>query len=151
MIHMYGRLCCYDDLAGIYLLDVSDIRAVYPQMKIKLSAENGTITVVEYKYVGAKRIPAAYPMVITAIMPVKYFQVRPPLSIMSMITGNPMMIMMVFMLVMIVAFPNMLAGMSPEDLQELKKSQATAGDPMKELSKLMGVGGATAAKEDEDD
>lgn len=132
-------------------MDVSDIRAVYPQMKIKLSAENGTITVVEYKYVGAKRIPAAYPMVITAIMPVKYFQVRPPLSIMSMITGNPMMIMMLFMLVMIVAFPNMLAGMSPEELKEMQKSSASAGDPMKELSKLMGVGGAAAAKDDEDD
>lgn len=134
---------------GVYLLDVSDIRATYPQMKIKLSAENGTVTVVEYKYLGAKRVPAAYPIVITAIMPNKYFQTRPPISVIGLITGNPMIIMMLFALVMIVAFPNMLAGLSPEDLQELKKSQGS-GDPMKELSKLMGVGGAEAKDEDDD-
>ena len=134
---------------GVYLLDVSDIRATYPQMKIKLSAENGTVTVVEYKYVGAKRVPAAYPIVITAIMPNKYFQTRPPISIIGLITGNPMIIMMLFALVTIVAFPNMMAGLSPEDLQELKKSQGS-GDPMKELSKLMGVGGAEV-KDDDDE
>ncbi len=132
------------------MLDVSDIRATYPQMKIKLSAENGTVTVVEYKYLGAKRQPAQYPMVITAIVPNRYFQTKPPISVVGLITGNPMMIMMLLALVMIVAFPNMLAGLSPEDLQELKKSQASTGDPMKELSKLMGVGGAEV-KDDDDE
>lgn len=131
-------------------MDVSDIRAIYPQMKIKLSAENGTVTVVEYKYLGAKRIPADYPMLITAIMPTRYFQTKPPISVVGLITGNPMMIMMLFALVVIVAFPNMLSGLSPEDMAELKKSQASAGDPMKELSKLMGVAQPEAKDEDDD-
>lgn len=134
------------------MLDVSDIRATYPQMKIKLSAENGTVTVVEYKYLGAKRIPAAYPIVLTAIMPNKYFQLKPPISMVGMITGNPMMVLMFVALVMMACFPNMLSNMvSAEDLEEMKKAQAKQGDPMKELTKLMGGGGAEVKDDDDDE
>jgi hypothetical protein len=44
--------------------------------------------------------------------------------------------------------PKMMANMSPEELAELKKQSATSGDPMKELSKLMG--GKPAADEEDD-
>jgi hypothetical protein len=129
-------------------MDVGEIHAAFPQHKIKVSAENGTVTVVEYKYLGAKRMPAAYPIVSTAVSPVKYFQVKPPISIIGMITGNPMIIIMLFSLVMFAVFPNMLANMSPEDLKELKKSANNSGDPMKELTKLMG---GQVAKDDDDE
>ena len=44
----------------------------------------------------------------------------------------------------------MMAGMSPEELAEMKKASASQGDPMKQLSQLMG-GKAPAKDEDEDD
>lgn len=144
-----GSFSFYEVPSGIYLLDVGDIRATYPQMKIKVSAENGTVTVNEYKYLGAQPMRASYPMVLTAIMPVRYFQVKPPLSILGMITGNPMMIMMLVMGVVVMFFPKMMANMTPEELAELKKQSATSGDPMKELSKLMG--GKPAAGDEDDD
>lgn len=118
-------------------------------MKVKISAENGTITVNEYKYLGAQHVRASYPIILAAIMPMRYFQVKPPISIVSMMMGNPMMVMMLVMGVVVIAFPNMMAGMSPEDLAELKKASANSADPMKELTKLMG-GNVETKDEDED-
>mmetsp|Transcript_3220 Transcript_3220/g.5021 ORF Transcript_3220/g.5021 Transcript_3220/m.5021 type:complete len:159 (-) Transcript_3220:75-551(-) len=140
-------------MTGIYLLDVVSIQLLYPQMKIKVSAENGTVTVVEFKYPGAKRLPSSYPIVLTALMPINYFQKKPPLSIIGMITGNPMMLMMLVMLIVVVGFPSLLQGMSPEELKEMRAaSGGTSGDPMKDLSKLMGMGGgADGGKDDDDD
>lgn len=42
----------------------------------------------------------------------------------------------------------MMANMSPEELEELKKQSAAGGDPMAKLNKLMGVAGPP---EDDDD
>ena len=79
--------------------------------------------------------------------------------------ANPMMIMMVIMLIVVVGMPKLLQGMSPEELQvrlsplppfqnncfrlkELQKQSQSNGDPMKNLQKLMGMGGPP---EDEDE
>lgn len=144
-----GSFSFYEIPSGIYLLDVGDIRATYPQAKIKVSAENGTIHVNEYKYLGAQPVQASYPIVLTALMPVQYFQKKPPISIIGMITGNPMMAMMLVMGVMVMFMPKMMANLSPEELAELKKQKQP--DPMQELSKLMGGGGKGAENKDEDD
>lgn len=120
-------------------------------MKIKVAAEEQKITVVEYKYPGAKRMQAEYPIVLTAIAPVNYFQTRPSLSIIGMISGNPMIIMMLFSLVIVIGFPAMLKNMSPEELKELQgrsaASTAGSGDPMAQFQKLMGM----ESKADDDD
>ena len=50
-------------MSGIYLLDVpTAIHDVFPVLKIKVSAEEALVSAVEYKYPGAKRQPAAYPI-----------------------------------------------------------------------------------------
>ena len=50
-------------VSGIYLLDVpTAIHDVFPVLKIKVSAEEALVSAVEYKYPGAKRQPAAYPI-----------------------------------------------------------------------------------------
>lgn len=142
-----GSFTFHDVQSGVYLLDVSSEKETFPQMKLKVVAEEGSISVVEYKYPGAKKVAANYPILLRAIAPVKYFQVKPPLSIMKMIMGNPMMLMMGFMLVVVLLMPKMMAGMDPEELKELQKQQAQAGDPMKQFQKLWGGGG----KDDDDD
>lgn len=139
-------------ILGIYLLSVGSVIELFPQMKLKVSAENGTMSVVEYKYPGAKRIPAPYPLVITAVLKPMYFKKKPQISLMGLIAGNPMIIMMIVFFVVMVAFPKILtAGLSPEEMQELKKQQSSQGDPMQELSKLMGVSSPKPVEEDEDE
>lgn len=146
-----GSFTFNDIPSGIYLLDVGSSAYLFPQMKIKISAENATITVVEYKYPGAKRLPSTYPIVLTAMTKLSYFQKRKQLSILGMVTGNPMIILMLIMGVAVVAFPKMLSGMSPEELAEMKKQSASQGDPMKELSKMWGGAGAQKGDDDDED
>ena len=48
-----------------------------------------------------------------------------------------MILISVLMLGVVLFLPKLTQGMSPEELEELKK-QRGSGDPMKELSKLLG-------------
>jgi len=153
---------------GIYSLDVLSTLSVFSTMKVKILIENdradNAIHAVEYKFPGAAKIPAAYPLVLEAIItpsgtsgvgaspgtqkrvsnPLNssYFAVKKQFNIMGYIMANPMMLMMGVMLIMVVVMPKMLEGMDPE---ELKKMQAERGgedmetDPMKAFQKLMGV------------
>ena len=120
-------------------------------MKLKVSAESGSITVVEFKYHGAKRIPSTYPLVITALAQAQHFQQRPPFNLMGMIMANPMILLMLFTGLIVIGMPQLLAGMTPEELEEIKKQSATQGDPMKQLSALMGGGASKATNDDDDD
>lgn len=134
---------------GIYSCEVYSSKYHFPSFKIKVSDENNTVSVVEYKYTGAKRLAANYPLIVTALAPIQYEMVKPSFSIMGMIMANPMMILMLFSFVMVFAMPKMLQGMTPEELEQIQKNSAmSGGDPMKNFSKLMGV---PAAGDDEDD
>lgn len=149
MTDINGAFTFYNVPSGIYLLDVQSLYQQYSQFKLKVNAENETINVVEYKYPGAKRLPAIYPLVITALVPVVYFQQRPPFSILSIIWQNPMIAMMVVMFGMMMLFPKMLEGMDPEKMKEMQAEMGDAGDPMKNMAKLFGINQDT--KKDDDD
>eukprot|EP01039_Chlorochromonas_danica_P003559 gene3559-3898_t len=138
-----------DVASGIYALDVYSSLFHFPQMKIKVSAENATVSVVEYKYPGAPRATANYPITLQALAPMLYEIPKPPFSILGMLMGNPMMLLMIVTAVIAFAMPKMMANMSPEELEELKR-QSAGGDPMAKLTKLMS-GGAAASKDDDDD
>jgi hypothetical protein len=133
---------------GIYVCDVQSSSHHFPQLKIKIDKDSNNISVVEYKYFGAKRAPATYPLSFVALTPIQYEMKKPPFSIMGFIMANPMMLLMLFSFVMVFAMPKMMQGMSPEELQELQKQSAANGDPMKNLSKLMGM--PTANNDDDD-
>jgi hypothetical protein len=140
-----GNFNFRDIPSGIYLLDVSSINSVFPQFKLKVSAENNTVHAVEYKYPGSKRIPTTYPLVLTALVPIEYYQHRPPFSIFSLFK-NPMMLMMLFSGCAIYFLPNMLSGIDPEQMKELQGE--SGGDPMAAMKKMMGM---TDTTNDEDD
>lgn len=132
--------------SGIYLLDVSSINSIFPQLKLKISSENSTIHAVEYKYPGSKRLPTTYPLVIIALIPVEYFHHKPPFSIFSLFK-NPMMLMMLVSGCAIFFLPNMLSGIDPEQMKELQGD--AGGDPMASFKKMMGM--ASTTNDDEDD
>jgi hypothetical protein len=103
--------------SGVYTLDVLALHVLFPQAKLKVEADSNTITVVEFKYPGAKRSPIAYPIVLTALAPVAYFQQRPPLNIIGMLMGNPMMLMMLFSAGVMFLMPKLTEGMDEEELK----------------------------------
>lgn len=143
-----GSFTFHDIPTGVYILDASTVHYIFPQMKLKVASDEGTISVLEYKYPGAAKIPSQYPIILKALSSVNYFTPKPKFSILGMLMGNPMMIMMIISVGAMVLFPKMLQGMSPEELEEFKKqSSASGGDPMKELSKMIGV----KSKNDDDD
>eukprot|EP01031_Cornospumella_fuschlensis_P011595 gene11595-14165_t len=92
-----GSFTFYDVSSGIYSLDVYSTAFHFPQLKLKVSTENATVSVVEYKYPGAARISAPYPIIISAIAPIQYEIPKPPFSLLGMLMGNPMILMMIFM------------------------------------------------------
>lgn len=120
-----GTFTFYEVPPGIYLLDVLSIHHAFPQMKIKVGASSESnaspVSVVEYKYPGAMRNQASYPIRLTAIVPLSYFQVKPPLSIMGMLLGNPMILIFLVITGVMVFFPNTLKEIT--ESEEFKKAQ----------------------------
>lgn len=125
--------------SGIYLVDVLSTHEVFSQLKIKVDAVEQTVGVVEYKYPGAKRQAASYPLQLTAMSPLNYFQVKPPFSIMGFIMGNPMIVIMGAGCCMMVYFPKMLKELDPEGMKAYEES-AKDTDPRELLAKLFSGG-----------
>lgn len=131
-------------LSGIYQLDVSSPRYVFSQVKIKVT-EDDAILAVEYPFPGAPKSPnTKYPLVLPALTKVDYFEKKQEMSVIKMITGNPMMIMMALSFGAMMFMPKMMEGMDKEQLKEI---QAQQGDPMANMKKLFGM----EQKEEEDD
>jgi hypothetical protein len=100
-----GGFTFHDIPTGIYALDVYNTAHHFPQLKIKVSAENASISLVEYKYPGASRLPASYPIVLQALAPIQYTIPKPPFSLLGMLMGNPMLLLMLFTGLMAFAMP----------------------------------------------
>jgi ER membrane protein complex subunit 7 len=131
------------------VLDVYSETYHFPSMKLKVIAENSTVNVLEFKYPGAKKLHAQYPIVFRALTRIQYDLPPPVFSIVGMLMANPMILMMLFSAVMVIAMPILMKNMTPEELAEIQKSSfAAQGDPMQKLSKLMGGGAKTEDDED---
>lgn len=122
----------------------------FPSFKIKVAAETQTVSVVEYKYPGSKRLQAEYPLNIAAMKRIQYRFPAPSFSLWAMISANPMMLMMLFSLVMVVAMPMLMKNLSPEELEEIQKNSLASGDPMQKISKLMSGNQKDGADDDDD-
>jgi len=104
-----GTFAFHDVPPGIHLLDVLSPLAMFPQVKLNVPSEpDGKVKALEYKYPGAPKQPAAYPLELAALAKMQYFEARPQVSIMRMIMGNPMMLMMGVMVLLMTVAPKML-------------------------------------------
>ena len=152
-----GHFSFYDIPSGVYILDVSEPNFAFSQMKLKIDSGNLTkpVTAVEYKFPGAKRRPAEYPLVLVPHTRIGYFEKRQNVSIWKMIFANPTMLMVVFSVAVIVGFPMMLKNIDPEELKEMQKKSVMNNpdmqDPMKAMSKMFGIGGNSSNNNDDDD
>ena len=121
---------------GIYQLDVQSSRYIYSQFKLRVSADDLSIQAVEYAYPGAPKAATQYPLVIFPHTKVGYFEKKQEISVLKMITGNPMMILMAVSFGAMFFMPKMMEGMDQEQLKEIQKQQ---GDPMANMKKLFGM------------
>lgn len=142
-----GQFTFFNVPPGVYLMEVQAVHYLFSQCKLKVD-ENGQITVVEYKYPGAKRIPVAYPIVLTAITGIQYVVPRPPFSLLALIMQNPIIFLGLAFMIIVVAFPNALTF----DIDALEEAagagtdSADTAEAMETLQKLMG--GGKAAKQE---
>ena len=128
-------------------MEVLSIHEQFSSVKLKVNAEEGIVKAAEYKFPGSKRYAIDYPLLLTAIVPVMYFQQHPPFSIIGMILGNPMMIMMLFSFVVVLFIPMLMNNLTEEELKEIQ--QNNPGDPMKMMQSMLGVPESKAVEDEE--
>lgn len=76
----------------------------------------------------------AYPIVLTALAPVEYFQVREPFSLIRTLMANPLTGMGIVFMVVVVAFPGILK-FDPETLEEAQAEMAQTMDTLQGTKK----------------
>lgn len=100
---------------GVYSLDVNSVDYTFSSLKLKVSEDmlssKLNISVIEYKFPGAKKLPAAYPIFLVALTKNFYIPVKEPFSLYKIVVGNPMMLMMLFSVVAVFALPAMMKNM----------------------------------------
>jgi len=135
---------------GIHVLEAASPMFDFPVLTVSVSEDGQILGTFLF---NKKRREMRHPFVLQAVSRPVYFEPRKTISVMS-ILGNPMLLMMGFMLLVTYALPKLQEGMDPEELkkmqEEMKKNQASQPDPQKMLSNLFGGGGATADDSDSD-
>eukprot|EP00004_Rigifila_ramosa_P007895 TRINITY_DN1909_c0_g1_i2.p1 TRINITY_DN1909_c0_g1~~TRINITY_DN1909_c0_g1_i2.p1 ORF type:complete len:148 (+),score=25.70 TRINITY_DN1909_c0_g1_i2:208-651(+) len=85
-------------------------------------------------HVAESKTPLGYPLRLTPDRPLKTYEQREPFSLLPLLS-NPMVLMMGFTFLMAIAMPYMTAGMDPEELKKMQKSQ----NPETLFKELFGV------------
>lgn len=140
-------------MLGKYNLDIYSTIHHFPNIKLKIF-DNSSIHAGECKYPGSIVNRVTYPLTIVALAPKQYEIPKQGFSLVAMLWANPMIVFMILSAVLVMGMPALLNGMTPEELEEIKKNSANTGDPMKQLSNLMlGVppGGKASNNDDDDD
>jgi hypothetical protein len=131
------------------LLDVLSNEYMFSQLKLKVSEDTETVSVVEYKYPGATRTPGIYPISLSPHVQQNYYHKKEGFSLYKTVMGNPMMVMMIVMGGAFVLFPNMLT-VDKEQLKEMQKLNGGDEDPMNALKKMLSGGDSKGNDEDDD-
>ncbi len=82
----------------------------------------------EVSYPGAKRMEIDGPLIIQPLVTLQYFQPRPAFSLWGLISGNPMMLMMVVSMGLMFFLPKMMSGLDPEEMKKLQKDMDASGN-----------------------
>lgn len=120
-----GTFFFYAVLPGTYLLEVYDSLSVWPQIRIDVSAKaagklRATLT--------HTRQPLPFPLPIDPLVKKPtFFERREGFQWSSMLM-NPMVLMMGVTVLLMVALPNMMKNMDPEQLKEMESMQGGLTD-----------------------
>lgn len=111
---------------GLYILEVTSINYTYDRLWIDVEGVDNIRAAVhlpgtDYEYNPIYSIP--YPLELAARAKTDYFTPREGFSIVS-ILGNPMFLMMAFMVFGVWVLPKLQEGIPPEELEKVRKEQA---------------------------
>lgn len=143
-----GSFVFFNVSAGgrVYLCEI-DTRGdlVWPSFKLNVpTADASEIAVVEYRYPGAPKLPAAHPIAAFPVANAVYFEERPKTTIWSFLK-NPQVLIMLVMGGFMFCMPALQKNMDPETRKEMEQQQAMMANPMAALSNMFSGGGAADA------
>ncbi|TYZ63122.1 hypothetical protein PybrP1_008205 [[Pythium] brassicae (nom. inval.)] len=134
--------------SGRYVVDIPSELFLFSQYKLDV-APDGVIRALEYKYPGAGKQRAEYPLVAEAVTELNYFEQREKFNLLGLIM-SPSFLTIVVPIGLLYVLPKLSEGMM--DPEEFKKAQEEIGtqDPASLISGMFG-GGAARSNDDSDD
>ncbi|KAE8906592.1 hypothetical protein PF005_g20917 [Phytophthora fragariae] len=142
-----GAFVFRDVAPGRYVVDIPSTQFLFSQFKVDVGAD-GLIRALEFKYPGAPKTRANYPLVAEAVKELDYFEQREKFNLLGMIM-SPSFLTIIVPIGLLYLLPKLSEGMDPE---EMKKAQEEMGstDPSSLLAGMLG-GGQTNADDSDDD
>ncbi|CAH0513463.1 unnamed protein product [Peronospora belbahrii] len=142
-----GSFLFHDVAPGRYVVDIPSTRFLFSQYKVDVGVD-GLIRALEYKYVGASKTSANYPLLVEPVKQLDYFEQREKFNLLGLIM-NPSFLTIVVPIALLYILPKLTEGMDPE---EMKKAQEEMGstDPSSLLAGMLG-GGQTNVDDSDDD
>ncbi|RLN95386.1 hypothetical protein BBJ28_00014045 [Nothophytophthora sp. Chile5] len=142
-----GSFLFRDVAPGRYVVDIPSQEFLFSQYKLDV-AEDGAVRALEYKYPGAPKARADYPLAAEAVKQLNYFEQREKFNLLALIM-SPSFLTVVVPIGLLYVLPKLSEGMM--DPEEFKKAQEEMGsqDPSSLLSGMLG--GGQSKEEDSDD
>ncbi|DAZ97195.1 TPA: hypothetical protein N0F65_003826 [Lagenidium giganteum] len=143
------RSFIFRDVApGRYVVDIPSELYLFSQFKLDV-ADDGNIRAIEYKYPGATKQRAEYPLTAEVLTEINYFEEREKFNLLQLIM-SPSFLTVVLPIAMLYVLPKLSESMM--DPEEFKKAQEEIGtqDPAALLQGMFG-GGQSKAEDSDDD
>lgn len=148
LVHKDGLFRFPSVAPGRYSLQVISATHLFSEYKLDVP-EEGNIRALEFKYPGASKAIAEYPLKITPHIKVDYFEKREKFSIFQLLK-NPSFLAVVVPVLGMWLLPKLSESMmDPEEYKKVQEEMSNQ-DPQAMLSKLFS-GGANTNSNDEDD
>ncbi|CEG37475.1 er membrane protein complex subunit 7 homolog [Plasmopara halstedii] len=142
-----GSFVIRDLKPGRYVIDIPSTQFLFSKYKLDIGVD-GFTRALEYKYPGAPKIHASYPLVVEPVKQLDYFEQREKFSLLSLIM-SPSFLTIVVPIVLLYVLPKLSEGMDPEELKKAQEEMGSA-DPSSLLAGMLGGGRANADDSDDD-
>lgn len=104
-----GSFLFRDVAPGRYVVDIPSTQFLFSQYKVDVGAD-GLIRALEYKYPGAPKIRASYPLVVEPVKQLDYFEQREKFNLLGLIM-NPSFLTIIVPIGLLYVLPKLTEGM----------------------------------------
>ncbi|RLN46885.1 hypothetical protein BBJ29_002905 [Phytophthora kernoviae] len=142
-----GSFLFRDVAPGRYVVDIPSQEFLFSQYKLDVGAD-GLIRALEYKYPGAPKARADYPLDVEAVKQLNYFEQREKFNLLGLIM-NPSFLTIIVPIGLLYLLPKLQEGMDPEEMKKAQEEMGSA-DPSSLLAGMLGGGQSNADDSDDD-
>ncbi|KAH7491551.1 hypothetical protein PRIC1_003038 [Phytophthora ramorum] len=142
-----GSFTFRDVAPGRYVVDLPSQQFLFSQYKLDVGAD-GLVRALEYKYPGAPKMRANYPLTVEAVKQLDFFEQREKFNLLGLIM-NPSFLTIIVPIGLLYVLPKLSEGMDPEEMKKAQEEMGSA-DPSSLLAGMLG-GGQTNADDSDDD